>query len=528
MKKNGITILLSALFYLYTIAYSQTKDFSKISFKDSLAYTKSGKRLFTGAFIKKENGIIVLEGKYKNGMKDSIWTQYNLDGSFRNQKLYMASYPKIDWEELFLKDSIAYRKSEVKPFTGVVVLYYYIIKGNWSNNIKTKDINYVTSYRNGIPDGPFIGWHNTGKRFTSGCNVKGELNGKISYWRMDGSKQYVVEMKDGIYNGHYTAWHPNGTTSDKQNWKNGKRIGRCMQWFENGQLKLKFNYKSGHLNGKWKEWNKNAYLIKTISYRNDYENGKYCEYNDIGKLIRKGRYIDGYKVGQWREWYKNGQIKISGHYINSKRDGIWRWWNAQGELLSEEIWNNGILMTVSTGKVLTNKVLFYHLKLKGDIMYMDGDSLPFSGTCIIQYPDSSLREIRTYKFGKNDGPYIQYYQSGHKSCEGYYNENNPYGKQVFWYENGQKKLERYHYLQQIDGPWIEWYDNGQIKIERHFSKGKKSDHWRKWTIDAYNTEEGGYKNGKKDGPWLWRDEMGHILKYELYNENNLIERQVYK
>ncbi|MFQ5335902.1 MAG: hypothetical protein ACE5DN_07485, partial [Flavobacteriales bacterium] len=98
MKLLYTTHAMLFLFFPGSISAQRCVNYVQLRFSDSIAYNKSSTKPYTGCFRKMKNGRIILEGKFKNGRKDSVWVAFRDDGSFKSQKLYMAGHPKVDWE----------------------------------------------------------------------------------------------------------------------------------------------------------------------------------------------------------------------------------------------------------------------------------------------------------------------------------------------------------------------------------------------------------------------------------------------
>ena len=96
----------------------------------------------------------------------------------------------------------------------------------------------------------------------------------------------------------------------------------------------------------------------------------------------------------------------------------------------------------------------------GELVYVDGlqykkfTDLPFTGKV---NEGLQLGEIRN---GKNEGPWVGYYENGRLTYKGAY-------------KNGKR-----------EGPWVGYYENGQLMYK------------------------GAYKNGRLDGPRVWYREDG--------------------
>ena len=94
----------------------------------------------------------------------------------------------------------------------------------------------------------------------------------------------------------------------------------------------------------------------------------------------------------------------------------------------------------------------------------------------------------TFKDGKKDGKWIQWYDNGQKMYEGYYNGLDKWGDPQLdglytgWYDNGQKRSYGTYNVGKKDGEWTYWYKNGQ-KMEEEIYKDGELITVRKWNKD---------------------------------------------
>jgi len=118
-----------------------------------------------------------------------------------------------------------------------------------------------------------------------------------------------------------------------------------------------------------------------------------------------------------------------------------------------------------------------YFKEEKEILYYKGT--PFTGVLVreneyfVQYQGSVVAQYgqlkKTYKDGKVDGPYEDYYENGQirfKTTLKNGKEDGPYEE---YYENGQLKIKTTYKNGELDGPTKEYYENGQLKIQ--FGRG---------------------------------------------------------
>ena len=104
------------------------------------------------------------------------------------------------------------------------------------------------------------------------------------------------------------------------------------------------------------------------------------------------------------------------------------------------------------------------------LIYWKKDMTLFTGIATISYKDGLLSSSRTYKNGKKNGLWRE------------------------WYENGQLKWTGTYKDEKEVGLWRGWYENGQLESEGNYKDGEWDELWRGW-----------YENGNKRGEWNWKD-----------------------
>jgi len=110
------------------------------------------------------------------------------------------------------------------------------------------------------------------------------------------------------------------------------------------------------------------------------------------------------------------------------------------------------------------------------LYYKEGSDTPYTGNVEDYYENGTLREKKTYKDGKEEGPSEGYFDNGQLEMKG----NSKNGK--------------------LEGPYEVYYENGQL--------------WKKGT----------YKGGLKEGPWVVFTEDGEMYKKDsgTYRNNEKI------
>ena len=84
--KNSILILLSLLF---VTGCMEEKEISYLQDRNGIKYEINQEDPFSGKYVKKyENGQKKLEGNYKNGELEGLWTYWDKEGNISSREKY--------------------------------------------------------------------------------------------------------------------------------------------------------------------------------------------------------------------------------------------------------------------------------------------------------------------------------------------------------------------------------------------------------------------------------------------------------
>ena len=72
-----------------------------------------------------------------------------------------------------------------------------------------------------------------------------------------------------------------------------------------------------------------------------------------------------------------------------------------------------------------------------------------------------------------NGPYVEYYESGKKRLESHYKDGKPDGLWTDWRENGQKRDETHYKNGELDGLSTSWNKDGNKTKEIHYKNGNE-------------------------------------------------------
>ena len=126
----------------------------------------------------------------------------------------------------------------------------------------------------------------------------------------------------------------------------------------------------------------------------------------------------------------------------------------------------------------SKEIIITEEDIKEDLLYLNNDIKPFSGTCKILYSDTTLlKEKFEFVKGTLNGECYSYYKDGSLRWKGSYKMGKIFGKWEFWDNNGNKYCEVHFDNDIYNGFYKSWYANGQLKEAGQYSKNLKTGRW---------------------------------------------------
>ena len=167
--------------------------------------------------------------------------------------------------------------------------------------------------------------------------------------------------------------------------------------------------------------------------------------------------------------------------------------------------------------VVSGEVLKYHPETKE----------LYSGKVFQNRMGGEKEFVGSYKDGKKDGKWTEWFENGKKSAEETFKDGELNGKWTEWFENGKKEKEgtykdgKYFLSNHWDkngdikvkdgnGLFISWYENGQKASELTYKNGKPDGLWTNW-----------YENGQKESEKTYKD--GKLISYKYWNEDGSVK-----
>lgn len=324
---------------------------------------------------------------------------------------------RIRWEAIqFLDNGDAYYKDQ--PYTGGA---YALFPSKNPNSLEAPKIakegeflngklhgeykvynpkgQYISreTYSNGVKNGPFFYYYETGELEIKGNMKMDVLHGTVEGFYASGAKYYINIYTDGMRDGKCVSYFENGQLENESEFKKGIPVGVHYGYFPDGSVRYmkSFNsdgqlhgpnyvfhrtgceaseeyYKNGKLDSVQRVWDAlSCFLIRTGNYKMGEKDGIFAEFNMFGDTLKiesykngvrhgnfgsyveqkseedgggrprivtemEGIYVDGLAEGYWVYGQVSHYQERKGTYKKGVKIGTWLYYDYRGELLLEQ------------------------------------------------------------------------------------------------------------------------------------------------------------------------------------------------
>lgn len=358
--------------------------------------------------------------------------------------------------------------------------------------------------RNGVLDGPRIGYYPSGKIRLEENYVNGRLSGKQQEYTESGMLSHSAIYS---YNWHYgpEKWYnKDGEVIRSVNWQRDLKTGQEMEK-KNGRIVRLINYKQGIPNGKA--------ILPVYSYFQD-------SVTDFPEMLEEVTFLKGQKNGSFIRYIPDTKVTIlSGTYLNNQLHGALRIYGSDGKLVLLENYSNGLKNGASfryADTEASKEVVLYKQFWKNGVQ----DSTEFLFVTAGEHTGDTAK-IQFYQNNKLYGPSRGFYYP-------VYDRNN----QVKWFPYTQTaQYDEYGltgnylldypdsiyregtYLQnKMHGAWISVRKRaGRTDSTRsNYENGLLQGDFERQINDFYS-EKGHYVHGLREGTWKV---TGDSLQYQ--------------
>jgi len=508
-----------------------------------------------------DNGIMSVEGMYKNGEQEGEWKYFYYSGlpsktvPFKAGKVngkvtgytissdlsYIAHYvdDKEQGELVYyymngkVKNSTVYTAGEAN---GKYREYYYNgqlkTEGNFAAGKKTGlwkqyhqngKLSEESNYNEGELEGDQKVYYDNGQLMNTFFYKKGKVEGLATDFDDDGKKfcETIYEkgrLKDIKFfdktgkvisnatsrngSGNLTFFDPVGNkTSEGYFTKEGLREGKTTYYYRTGKPSVVAEFKGGYLNGKRVSYFKNGKISEDCNYKDDSRDGYYISNYVDGTPESEGWVVEGDKQGEHIDYNQLGNVTSKSFFVNDDENGYVEYYHPNGKIDYEQRFEEGWLREINqfdtTGKVVCSVTL---PQGNGDFQFK-----LYNGKTYIN---------GSYRNNKLHGEYKVYYPNEKLSNVQYYRWGYRDSTYTAYHLNGKVYLEGKYRLGNKHGKWNYYYDNGKLQQTENYVDGSEEDKFTMYNEDGTLDKEGNYKGNELDGP------------YRIYGDNNLLAIQL--
>ncbi len=260
----------------------------KINRKDKAGLKQGRWRDFYNDSLK-----VKVEGIYKDNKKQQKWLNYD-------------EFGRVSKEEMFINGELVQKEEEKdSPKLDIKKEYYP------GGKVKSSG-----TYNKGVPEGVFREYTADGKIYDAKIYKAGKL------------QRQGILGEDGLEQGLWKEYYDSGKLKGSGSYIAGKKNGKWEYYYENGSLEQAGNYAQGKPDGKWNWYYLSKKLLREENFINGKEEGLVKEYTDNDpaavdwNVLVEGNYTDGQKNGIWT--YHSDELIIRGNYTDGKEDGEWK------------------------------------------------------------------------------------------------------------------------------------------------------------------------------------------------------------
>lgn len=233
-------------------------------------------------------------------------------------------------------------------------------QGTWSKTWPNGKTRYMGQFSDDKPWGTFRHYGDDGALATVQHYAPDGVTSRATHYHPNGQVmaigKYIGQQKDSTWN-YFDA---NGRPQSVERYTNGKLEGERTVYHDNGQVAESTTFKAGVQHGPWRQ------------------------FFASGKPKAKAEFVNGEAEGTMLWYYPDGGKEIEGKTVNGQRDGVWIYYNEDGTIQ--------LTMAYKMGELVNSH-------------YMNGTFKEY-------YDDEQLKREVTYKDGRKNGPFTEYFANG--------------------------------------------------------------------------------------------------------------------
>lgn len=438
-------------------------------------------------------GQLIVEGMYEMGSPSGEWTYFYNDGALKSRK-------KISNDTVYLIDHytsdtlhsqvVKAGEGEIKSFYvsgGLKEFYTYsqgLKTGPFEERLANGIISILGSFNRGLKDGKWTFYFPNGRIEKCVNYKKDTLNGAYLVMNADATINTIGNYQSGKKHGDWTWYNENKSLEMEGGFIEGLQHGEWKYYFSSGELSYNANFNRGARSGQWTYFFKDGTLFKEGKYLNDQKEGLWITNYESGVLLMTGVYSKGKEQGIWLNYWENGNIKNKAEFKNGVLNGAWVSYSPNKNILLTGKYKNGLksgewktfndknkLLLLENFKVIKSEDSKNEIIVIGrnqEVSVLHGPFESYSET------DFAIKASGTYKKGKKNGTFIDYYPGGVvPTIVAQYKEGNLDGlfQQFSRRGNIRHQIEYKNNLK--DGAFLIFNESGKVIVRKSFYKGRE-------------------------------------------------------
>jgi antitoxin component YwqK of YwqJK toxin-antitoxin module/tetratricopeptide (TPR) repeat protein len=439
-------------------------------------------------------------GSVENGQMVGEWRRFYADGVLQEVTRYDAAGNRTGSNELYYANGQLRQRSSYGPAgrEGYFEQYYADgqlsqtgfyhageSQGVWKSYASNGRLTQESEYNGGELNGPMRNYEAGGHPTAEWAYAYGKLRGVISY----DSTGRVAERQDLPAPAtellrHFPGNSPAATpVLNRASLVNGDYEGPMTWLYPSGQPEITMLMHGGKRYGPYRAQYPSGQTSVQGEYLNGERYGQFSAYYADGTLANQGRYLANDRVGEWTYNFPNGKAERIEHYNDSgDLDGPSRYFNPAGELLLEQHYTNGTLVSWLAPGAAPGTA--------------PQAMAPAGGTVQAAFANGKPAASQAYAHGYLAAPSVYYYSSG----------------QLF---------RRINYLKGLlSGPLVTYWPNGKLMEEENYAHGELHGRCRYYRPDGTLERQETYHAGERRGPTTYYDAQGKLLRTESYWNNS--------
>lgn len=266
--------------------------------------------------------------------------------------------------------------------------------------------------------------------------------GSFTYYSTEGKLESRIDHYPGGKASHARHYHPNGNLMAEGRYAGQEKDSTWNYFDEAGVLRSTEQWKLGKLDGTMTAYFADGTVAERRTFKAGKAEGPAEQFYANGGQRYKANYQGGAPEGIETYYFPKGNKEIEGRYVNGDRDGGWTYYNEDGSVQMQVLYAQGRMV-----------------KEKFE-----------NGTFREYWADQQLKSEVTFRNGKREGPFTE------------------------WYNNGQ---------------WVE------VPMKLGPQGEEKSEMERKLTGQT-KQREGTYKNDLLEGPVKEYNDAGRLISTVMY------------